>query len=100
YIQKKRYSAVIFPEGTRSKTGKPKAFSGNGLKILFRNIPDGIIIPVTINNSWKLLKHGAFPINTGVHMTVRVQEPFPVNSMGPDELITEVERRIIKDIKL
>jgi 1-acyl-sn-glycerol-3-phosphate acyltransferase len=27
YIEKHHRSAVIFPEGTRSKTGKPKAFA-------------------------------------------------------------------------
>ena len=34
YIQKTNRSAVIFPEGTRSKTGRPREFAKSGLKIL------------------------------------------------------------------
>ena len=33
-IEKNNWSGVIFPEGTRSKTGVPKRFSENGLKIM------------------------------------------------------------------
>jgi 1-acyl-sn-glycerol-3-phosphate acyltransferase len=36
YIEKHHRSAVIFPEGTRSKTGKPKAFAQTGLKYYVR----------------------------------------------------------------
>jgi 1-acyl-sn-glycerol-3-phosphate acyltransferase len=36
YIEKHHRSAVIFPEGTRSKTGKPKAFAQTGLKYCVR----------------------------------------------------------------
>jgi 1-acyl-sn-glycerol-3-phosphate acyltransferase len=34
YIEKTNRSAVIFPEGTRTRTGKPKEFAKSGLKIL------------------------------------------------------------------
>ena len=37
YIEKNTRSAVIFPEGTRSKTGKPKEFAQSGLKILCKH---------------------------------------------------------------
>ena len=36
YLNETNRSAVIFPEGTRSKTGMPRKFSPNGLKMLFR----------------------------------------------------------------
>src|SRR5690606_816859 len=54
YIEKYNRSTVIFPEGTRSKTGVPKKFSENGLKILYKYSPSAYIVPISINNSWKM----------------------------------------------
>lgn len=98
YIAQYKRSAVIFPEGTRSKTGELKPFSTTGLKILFKNIPDALVVPVTINNSWKLLKYGSFPVNAGINLSLTVQEPIAVSSMTDDELLMETEQRIKKDI--
>lgn len=91
-------TAVIFPEGTRSKTGVLKPFSTTGLKVLLKNIPNAVLVPITINNSWKLLKYGFFPVNTGVKLSVKVQEPIFANSMPEDELIAKVEESIRQDL--
>ena len=99
YLRENNRSAVIFPEGTRSRTGKPKKFAVQGLKILFKTIPDAQVVPVTINNSWKLFKNGNFPLDLGVHLKVKVHKPIVANSEDPDALIAKVERTIIADIK-
>jgi 1-acyl-sn-glycerol-3-phosphate acyltransferase len=52
YIEEHNRSAVIFPEGTRSKTGKPKEFSQTGLKILCKA---SLTLFQSINNSWKMV---------------------------------------------
>ena len=65
YIEKNTRSAVIFPEGTRSKTGKPKPFAQSGLKILCKYAPSAYVVPITINNSWKMVRFGAFPMGLG-----------------------------------
>src|SRR5690606_23361031 len=39
YIEKHTRSAFIFPEGTRSKNGKPKEFAQTGVKILCKSPP-------------------------------------------------------------
>lgn len=98
YLKQTHRSAVIFPEGTRSRTGKPKEFRKNGLMMLFKKLPDAIVIPVTINNSWKLFKHGNFPIDLGVHVKLKAHTPVQVSSKDPESLIAEVERTITKDI--
>ena len=64
-IEKYKRSTVIFPEGTRSKTGEPRPFAVNGLKILCKNAPSSYVLPVTINNSWKMTKWGSFPLGIG-----------------------------------
>ena len=51
YIETNNRSAVIFPEGTRSKTGKPKEFALSGIKILCKYAPSAYVVPISINNS-------------------------------------------------
>lgn len=99
YLKKTRRSAVIFPEGTRSRTGKPKEFARTGMQILFKKMPDALIVPLTINNSWKLFEYGSFPLGIGVHIKLKVHKPIPANSDDPNSLIAIVERTIIADIK-
>lgn len=94
YIQETKRAAVIFPEGTRSKTGKVKSFSTTGLKILLKNIPDAVVVPVAINNSWKLLKYGSFPMNSGVHLSVEILDTMDAAGRDTDELLAEVEEKI------
>lgn len=99
YLKETNRSAVIFPEGTRSRTGAPKEFRKNGMLMLFKKIPDAVVVPITINNSWKLFRHGNFPIDLGVNVRLKVHEPIEVNSMDAESLTAKVERTIIADIK-
>jgi len=97
YIEKHNRSAVIFPEGTRSRDGKPKPFKPMGLKMLMRKAPSALIVPITINNSWKLLRFGQFPMGLGAYVTFKVHPPME-NSKDVDGLIAKVEHIITKDI--
>lgn len=78
-IHEKKHSAVIFPEGTRSRDGKLKRFSENGLRTLVENCPDAVIVPVSIENSWQLQKYGMFPLPLGVKVRFKVHQPIEAN---------------------
>lgn len=99
YLNKTNRSAVIFPEGTRSRTGAPKRFAVSGMQLLFKQMPEALIVPITINNSWQLFKHGNFPMEPGVHISLKVHEPISVASDDPESLVAKVERTITADIK-
>ncbi len=99
YIEKHNRSAVIFPEGTRSKTGKPKEFAHSGLKILCKYAPSAYIVPITINNSWKFVKFGFFPFGLGKHITFTVNNAFAVNQYPFEELMKKTEQAVIQSIK-
>lgn len=99
YIETHRRSAVIFPEGTRSRDGNPKKFKPMGLKTLMKNAPSALLVPISINNSWKLLRYGKFPMGLGCHLTFDVHSPL-ANTGDPDELIEQVEEIITKGIKV
>jgi len=94
YIAKNNYAAIIFPEGTRSKDGKLKPFKENGLKILTKYMPDAIVVPVTINNSYKVYKYGKFPLHLGDKISLTVHQPFAANSKTFKELIPFLENTI------
>ncbi|MFP9112908.1 lysophospholipid acyltransferase family protein [Flavobacterium sp. RHBU_3] len=99
YIEKNNRSAVIFPEGTRSKTGEPKRFSENGLKILCKYAPSAWIVPVSINNSWKIVRFGQFPLGIGNRLTFTVQEPFAIKGVPFEEVMARTENAVIQGIK-
>ncbi|MFL9844166.1 lysophospholipid acyltransferase family protein [Flavobacterium rhizosphaerae] len=99
YIEKNNRSAVIFPEGTRSKTGAPKKFSENGLKILCKYAPSAYIVPISINNSWKVVRYGKLPLGLGNHLTFTIHQPFAAKNIPFDEVINKTEQEITQGIK-
>lgn len=98
YLQKFNRSGVIFPEGTRSKTGIPKPFKRTGLQTLFKKIPEGYVIPVTFNNSWKLQRWGMFPIQMGVRLEMTAHPVIKIGDYEVETLIDKVEATIISKI--
>ncbi len=99
YIELHKRSAVIFPEGTRSKTGVPKEFSQTGLKILCKYAPSAYVVPVSINNSWKLFKYGFFPLGIGNRLTFTIHKPLSVKDLSFDEIMKQTEQAIVQGIK-
>ncbi len=100
YIEKHKRSAVIFPEGTRSKTGVPKEFAQSGLKILCKYAPSAYVVPVTINNSWKMVKYGFFPLGLGIRLTFVIHKPLSVNELDFKDIMEQAESAVKKGIKL
>jgi len=100
YIENNNRSAVIFPEGTRSKDGKPKEFAQSGLKILCKYAPSAFVVPITINNSWKMLKFGAFPMGLGNHLQFIIHDAIPVKEFSFEELMEKAEKAVIQSIKI
>lgn len=99
YIEKNNHAAVIFPEGTRSKTGVPKPFQTKGLEILLKKIPSALVVPISVNNSWKMFRYGKFPMGLGTYIKFTVHQPL-IASQYKDKsaLIKEVEISIKKGI--
>ncbi|KAF2339251.1 lysophospholipid acyltransferase family protein [Flavobacterium tistrianum] len=96
YIEKNTRSAVIFPEGTRSKTGVPKEFAQSGLKILCKYAPSAYVVPVSINNSWKMVKFGFFPVGLGNHLKFTAHPALAVKDYKFEELM-EITEKAVKE---
>jgi len=101
YIKSTKRAAVIFPEGTRSRNGEPKPFQKQGLLTLFKYIPNAVVVPITINNSWKMLRYGKFPLGIGNEIKFKVHQPLIIATFTNKEaLINNIEDIITSDIKI
>ncbi len=97
YIEEHNRSAVIFPEGTRSLTGHPKPFKATGLKVLMKNAPSALVVPISINNSWKMMRYGKFPNGIGNHISFRVHPPIEMTE-NLDEVIAYTEKAVVSGL--
>lgn len=66
------WSAVIFPEGTRSKDGVMRDFQSGGVTTLLKKCPEALLVPVIIRNSWKMVRFGTFPLGTFLKLEFEV----------------------------
>lgn len=98
YIQSTGRSVVIYPEGTRSRDGHPGTFANNGLKILCKYAPDALVVPITINNSWRIFRYGGFPFGMGNRIRLTVHEPMAVKDYEFNDLFEKTETAIVNSI--
>lgn len=94
-----KHSTIIFPEGTRSGSAAPRRFRLGGLVTLFENMPEAMVLPISISHSWKLMKWGNFPMMPGVRMHFTVHEPIAVKEQKSNELAAHVEQIIVGGIE-
>jgi len=98
YIEVNSRSTVIFPEGTRTRDGKPKTFAPNGVKMLCKYAPSAYVVPVTINNSWKIFQYGSFPLGLGCRLKFTVHTPLKVSECDFNTLFEKTEQAIVSGI--
>jgi len=72
-VQARNRSAVIFPEGTRSKDGSLGAFKRAGALALLEAADRLAVVPVAIQGSWQLNK--LWPFRPGARVRIRIGDP-------------------------
>lgn len=100
YIEEHKRSVVIFPEGTRSNTGKPAPFVESGLKILCKYAPSAYVVPLTINNAWKITRWGVFPLGLGTKIKLTIHNPISVKDTDFTDIFKDTQRVIIENIEV
>ncbi|MVN20037.1 lysophospholipid acyltransferase family protein [Mucilaginibacter arboris] len=95
-MKENNWSAVIFPEGTRSKNGVVKDFQIGGIATLLKKCPDALLVPVAICNSWKMVRFGTFPLGTFLKLEFEVLEPIEPEKQ-PAEILVKRAERLIKE---
>jgi len=87
--QRRDVSAVIFPEGTRSRDGSLGTYRVGGVASLMEGAPNLEIIPTVVDGSWKVFKHNMFPVPFGSRVRVAFGDPISRGSHDDPEAITE-----------
>ena len=93
-MKQKNWSTVIFPEGTRSKTGVMKPFKEGGIATILKKVPHALIVPVAIQNSWRMQRYRGFPLDTFMTMTWDVLQPIEATGRTAEEVVAEAEAAI------
>ncbi|WP_259068365.1 lysophospholipid acyltransferase family protein [Mucilaginibacter sp. X4EP1] len=93
-MKENNWSAVIFPEGTRSKDGQVKSFQVGGIATMLKKCPNALLVPIAINNAWKMVQYGYYPLSTFEKMTWTVLEPIEPNGRPMEDLVLEAENKI------
>ncbi|HCY97284.1 MAG TPA: 1-acyl-sn-glycerol-3-phosphate acyltransferase, partial [Polaribacter sp.] len=70
----------------------------SGLKIITKYNKEGYVVPLTINNSWKVFKYGKFPLGMGSPITITTHAPIKISSLPFEELLEQTEAIIKKHI--
>ncbi len=89
-----QWSAMIFAEGTRAKDGKVKSFHVGGIATLMKINPNALIVPIAIENSWKIVRYGSYPLSTGEHIKWTVLPPVVTEGLSFEEIALAAETAI------
>ncbi|HKG05109.1 MAG TPA: lysophospholipid acyltransferase family protein [Pedobacter sp.] len=93
------WSAMIFPEGTRAKDGRLKPFQVGGIATLLKVVPNALIVPVAIENSWKIVQYGSYPLSFGEKLRWTVLAPIEPSGINAEEVVLEAQKAIRTKLK-
>jgi 1-acyl-sn-glycerol-3-phosphate acyltransferase len=98
-IQARGVSAVIYPEGTRARAGELANFKPLGALTLLEAAPRVPVVPVAIDESWRLLRFNLLPVPFGTRIRVRIGDPIERHP-GEDRaaLLREAREQIEKTL--
>jgi 1-acyl-sn-glycerol-3-phosphate acyltransferase len=98
-LNKRQCSVVIFPEGTRSASNKPREFSSAGLAILLRKAPDALVVPIAIANTGQFNPRGLFPLRSFTRMSWTVLSPIDPTDASIEHVTERARTAIAEQLK-
>ena len=93
-LKENNWSTVIFAEGTRAKDGKIKPFNVGGIATLLKVVPNALVVPVAIENSWKIVRYGMLPLTVGNPISWTVLTPVVQTGKSAEEIVQAAENAI------
>lgn len=93
-MKSNNWSTLIFAEGTRARDGKLKPFQVGGIATLLKVVPNALVVPVAIENSWKVVRWGSFPLGTFLSLKWTVLPAVQTGSSNAEEITAMAEQAI------
>jgi len=93
-MKEHNWGAVIFAEGTRAKDGKLKPFQVGGIATLLKVVPNALVVPVAIENSWKIVRYGSFPLSVAEQIKWTVLPAIDKTEKSAEEITLAAELAI------
>ncbi len=93
-LKENNWSTLIFAEGTRAKDGKIKPFQVGGIATLLKVAPNSLVVPVAIENSWKIVRYGMYPLTVGNAIRWTVLPPIDQTDKTAEEITLAAENAI------
>jgi 1-acyl-sn-glycerol-3-phosphate acyltransferase len=97
-MKENNWSAMIFAEGTRAKDGQMKKFHIGGIATLLKINPDALVVPIAIENSWKIVRYGSYPLSTFERLKWTVLPAISTEGKSLEEITLEAEQAIRKKL--
>jgi 1-acyl-sn-glycerol-3-phosphate acyltransferase len=72
-----RVAVTIYPEGTRARDGVMKEWKPTGALELLEAAPELPLVPVAIDETWKLERYRMRPVPFGTRVRVHIGDPLP-----------------------
>lgn len=94
YIHDNNFSAVIFPEGTRSRNGEMRQFAAGGISALLKRCPNAVVVPVAVGGTGHFNPKGLFPFTSFSKMSWTVLNPIEPAGKSAEEIANEAEKAI------
>ncbi len=70
-------AVLIYPEGTRARDGALKEFKPAGTLELLDAAPALEVVPIALDESWRIVRHGLRPVPFGTRVRIRIGDPIP-----------------------
>ena len=93
-VREDHWTVVIYPEGTRSRDGRMRAWKTGGLRTLIGCAPGVPILPVTSSGGSRLFEHEMKPLVRNVPLVFRVHPPMASPDAADDAAFEDFVRRL------
>lgn len=101
-IQQTNRSAVIFPEGTRSRvvagTYTMRPFQPGGLATLLKRAPGALVVPIAVRGTGHFNPKGLFPLTSFSKMSWQVLPGIEPAGRTPDEVVRLAQEAIAQEL--
>lgn len=98
-INQQKYAACIYPEGTRTKTGRVKKFQSAGIATLLRAAPDALIVPFAIKGHAELIAKSNIWLKVGQNISYTIFPAINPKGMDVEELTANLQAMIKEEVE-